>query len=263
VAANAAMHETSMRAARSGIAALAVSNSNHIGSCGYYARLASRRDQIGLVFSNSDALVVPSGGVTPLNGTNPIAMAAPGVGEDEFLLDMATSQVAYSRVLEALSSNQPLPPGWAADDRGRDSAAGGRAASLLPLGGYKGQGLGTMVQILCALLASTPFDAELSHLYHPPYDEPRRVSHFFIAIELKAFGDAKRFRERVTELLHKFRSSTPVTSGACVAVGGDRERLVCAARRKKGIPLTAAEYGLLAPHLEDPTRNQSVQENWA
>lgn len=263
VAANAAMREAMSRASRFGVAALAVANSNHLGAAGYYARLAARRNQIGLVFSNSDALVVPAGGAAPLNGTNPIAMAAPGLGEDEFLLDMATTQVAYSLVMDMLSKNQALPPGWAADEQGHDATRGGRVTALQPLGGYKGQGLGTMVQILCALLASMPLDAELTHLYHPPYDEPRRISHFFIAIELRAFTDVSTFRGRITELLDRFRSSPPAKGVVRVTVGGDPERRVRAARRVEGIPLTASEHDLLAPYLEMPARDPVVSSQSA
>jgi LDH2 family malate/lactate/ureidoglycolate dehydrogenase len=80
VAATAAMREAMARAATCGVAAIAVANSNHFGAAAHYAKLALQRDQIGLVLSNSDALVVPFGGMLPMNGTNPLAMAAPGVG---------------------------------------------------------------------------------------------------------------------------------------------------------------------------------------
>ena len=44
-----------------------------------------------------------------------------------------------------------------------------------------------MVEILCALLAGMPLDHELTHLYGEPYDEPRRVAHFFLAFDVAAF----------------------------------------------------------------------------
>lgn len=250
VGAAAAMREVMARARQFGIAALAVRNSNHFGRADYFARMASARGQIGLVFSNSDALVIPVGGIEPLNGTNPLAMAAPGMDDDGFFLDMATSQTAYSRVLLALQSGQPLEPGLAANELGLDAAAGGGVATLQPLGGIKGQGLGTMIQILCALLSTMPLDAELSHLYCPPYDRPRLISHFLIAIEIGAFVDLELFRTRLTELLNRFRDSPPAGESA-VMVAGDFERRAVRIRQREGIPISAADFALIAAYMPD------------
>jgi ureidoglycolate dehydrogenase (NAD+) len=236
VAANAAMREVIERASRCGIAALAVANSNHFGAAGYYARMAVPRGQVGLVFSNSDALVTPHGGTAALNGTNPIAMAAPGLDDDGFCLDMATSEVAYSRVMHELLG----------------SHAGRRATAMPtvpPLGGYKGQGLGTMVQILCALLADMPLDADLTHLYDQPYDSPRRVSHFMSAIDLRAFVDPAKFRSRLSGLLDSFRNS-PASCSDPVLVAGDLERRTKAERLRDGVPIEAAQRELLEPFLQ-------------
>lgn len=248
VAGAAAMRLAMARAEVFGVAAVAVRNSNHFGRADYFARLASARGKIGIVMSNSDALVVPVGGVAPLNGTNPLAMAAPGVEEDGFLLDMATSQTAYSRILQAIRDNAPIARGLAATRSGADVAEGGEVATLLPLGGIKGQGLGTMVQILCALLADMPFDAALSHLYGEPYDRPRRISHFMIALEIGGFMDPARFRARLSELLDTFRATPPV-GDARVAVAGDPERASLRRREIEGIPLDEDDYRLLADYL--------------
>ncbi|MBE1162004.1 Ldh family oxidoreductase [Dyella acidiphila] len=248
VAGSAAMREAIRRARIAGIAAIAVSHSNHFGRADYFARMASAAGQIGLVFSNSDALVVPFGGATPLNGTNPLAMAAPGHDGDGFYLDMATSQTAYSRVLHALHHGLPVAPGLATNQQGQDLSQGGELGALQPLGGVKGQGLGMMIQILCALLSNMPFDVELSNLYREPYDTPRLISHFMVAIEISAFVDLDVFRSRLSELLTLFRESK--ASGAePVRVPGDLEREAEAERRLDGIPLTAEDVELLGRHL--------------
>lgn len=250
VAANAAMRETISRASSYGIAALAVANSNHFGAAAHYATLATRHQQIGLVLSNSDALVVPFGGTTPLNGTNPLAMAAPALDGDAFVLDMATSQTAYSRVLHALSTDGPLDPSWLFASDGLPPSAD-RLPPLLPLGGAKGQGLGMMIQILCALLANAPFDAELTHLYHEPYDTPRQISHFMVAIEISAFAQPKQFQTRLSQLLESFRSCQSA-SGSKVMVAGDRERTVRRERLRNGIPVASPEWALLERFIDIP-----------
>lgn len=236
VAANAAMREAIERAARLGIAAVAVADSNHFGAAGHYARMAARKNQIGMVFSNSDALVRPAAGSVALNGSNPIAVAAPGMGDDGFFLDMATSEFAYSRLMQTLHEGSP-----------------NASRVLAPLGGYKGQGLGTMVQILCAVLTRMPFDADLSHLYTEPFTTPRQIGHLMLAIELEAFVDPDEFRARVSQLLTAFRES-PQTQDETVMNAGDREQAIRRRRLFDGIPLAEKEYALLAPHLSMATQ---------
>jgi ureidoglycolate dehydrogenase (NAD+) len=137
----------------------------------------------------------------------------------------------------------PLEPGWAitAED-GHDVAA------LKPLGGHKGHCLNMMVEILCALLAGMPLDHELSHLYAEPYDEPRRVGHFFLAVDLAAFVDPEGFRRRLSALMACVRAE-PAVAGERVLVPGDLESEQAAVRAREGIPLTAEELAFFA-HLQ-------------
>ena len=238
VAANAAMRHAIDRASAAGIAAVAVARSNHFGAAGHYARIAARRNQIGIVFTNSDALVVPFGGRERLNGTNPIAIAAPAMGDDDFCLDFATSEISFSSVLPALRNRAT----------NADLADLVREVALPPMAGYKGQGLAMAVQIFCALLSSMPFDAELRNMYEPPYSEPRRISHFMMAIDIAAFVDVAAFRERLSQLLARFRTAA-AAGDTPVRVPGDPERIARAERLRDGIPLLAEEAALLAPYL--------------
>ena len=61
---------------------------------------------------NTDACVVPFGGRKPFFGTNPFAFGLPGTKES-ILLDMATSQVAFGKIVYAKEKNQPIPEGLA------------------------------------------------------------------------------------------------------------------------------------------------------
>ncbi len=230
VAGRAACEEVVRMARENGTGAVAVRNSNHFGAASVYALEMSRQGVLGLSFTNSDALVAPFHGTRPLFGTNPISMAAQGDGEDLFCADFATSQVSYSKVRHHRAQGIPLEPGWAIED------------ALLPLGagsGHKGQCLGMMVEILCALLAGMPLDHELTHLYAPPYDEPRRVSHFFLAFDLAAFREPGDFRTDLSRLMGIVREQP--SSGDRVRVPGDPEAETAAARLRDGIPLTEEE----------------------
>jgi ureidoglycolate dehydrogenase (NAD+) len=227
-----------------GVGTVAVRNSNHFGAASVYTLAMARQGVLGMSFTNSDALVAPFHGLRPLFGTNPISFAVQGEGDDLFCADFATSQVSYSKVKHYNAQGIPLEDGWVVQ-------ADGDVAALKPLGGHKGQCLGMMVEILCALLAGMPLDHELSHLYAPPYDEPRQVAHLFLAFDIAAFQNPEAFRVSLSRLLRLVREE-PAVEGERVIVPGDLESEETARRRAEGIPLTDEEAAVFAG-LEERT----------
>lgn len=234
VAGRVAAAEAVRLAKENGVGAVSVRNSNHFGAASVYTLQMAREGVLGFSFSNSDALVAPANGLTPLFGTNPVSMAVGGEGDDLFCADFATSQVSYSKVKHHRAHGLPLEPGWVVE-------SGGQVAALQPLGGHKGQCLGMMVEILCAVLSGMPFDHELSHLYTPPFDEPRRVAHFFLALDLGAFREPGGFRADLSRLLGIVREQ-PAAPGERALVPGDLESEAEADRRANGIPLEDEEW---------------------
>ncbi len=106
-----------------GIGAVAVRNSNHYGAAGVYARRIAEAGLVGLtVGSVWRPAIVPTGGIAPQLGTNPISFAAPAASGRPFLLDMATSTAAIGKLKLADRAGKPIPEGWALDPR-RHSAA--------------------------------------------------------------------------------------------------------------------------------------------
>lgn len=225
-----------------GVGTVAVRNSNHFGAASVYTLAMARQGVLGMSFTNSDALVAPFHGVRPIFGTNPISLAVQGEGDDLFCADFATSQVSYSKVKHYNAQGIQLEPGWAVTADGRDAAEeeAGEVSALKPLGGHKGQCLGMMVEILCALLGGMPLDHELSHLYGEPYDEPRQVAHLFLAYDIAAFQNPAAFRASLSRLLRLVREQ-PAVEGERVIVPGDLESEETARRRVEGIPLTEGE----------------------
>jgi LDH2 family malate/lactate/ureidoglycolate dehydrogenase len=220
------------RARTHGVGIATVANANHFGAASVYTLAMARQGVLGLALSNSDALVAPHGGARAVFGTNPISLAAQGKGDDLFCADFATSQVSYSKVKHHQAHGLPLDPGWVVD------------GALKPLGGHKGQCLGMMVEILCALLAGMPLDHELSHLYAPPYDEPRRVSHLFLALDIAAFRDPQELRGQLSRLMEIVRSQ-PAAGAERVIAPGDLEEETAMLRRVQGIPLAEEEWQAL------------------
>jgi L-2-hydroxycarboxylate dehydrogenase (NAD+) len=156
IAGDVAMRLAIAKARDHDIGVVAVRNSNHFGIAGYYAMLALDHDLIGLALTNSSPLVAPTGRRRAMVGTNPIAVAVPTGDGRPFVLDMATSTVPVGRLEVYGRKGLPLQRGWAIDAAGDETvdAAAGRAGALLPLGGttgtggYKGYGLGMLVDLL-------------------------------------------------------------------------------------------------------------------
>ena len=242
VAANEAIKRAVALARQSGVSAISVTNSNHCGAAGYYATLAARSGMIGLVFTNSDALVAPFNGLIALNGTNPIAMSAPGLGDEVFSLDASTSQTSFLKALRAASADGESISG--------DSREKALREPLKPLGGYKGQGLGMMVQIFGAVLTGMPFDHQLSNMYDAPYNKGRKIGHSFICLDINTFMPLASFRARLSELLHIFRNSPPADPSSPVIVPGDAERRAHEKRVNEGLPLSDNVWTFMEPHVE-------------
>lgn len=244
VAGRFACDEAVRLARENGVGTVAVRSSNHFGAGSVYTLAMARQGVLGLSFTNSDALVAPFNGLRPFFGTNPISMAVQGEGEELFCSDFATSQVSYSKVKHHKAQGIPLQPGWAVTADGRDvtemAEEGAEVSALKPLGGHKGQCLGMMVEILCAVLTGMPLDHQLTHLYIEPFDEPRKVSHLFLALDVAAFQSPASFRAGLSRFLDLVREQ-PAIDGERVVVPGDPEAASTAVRRQEGIPLEDAE----------------------
>lgn len=255
VAGRIAAQEAVELARRFGLGAVAVGNSNHFGAASCHTLVMARQGALGLAMTNSDALVAPFNGTRPLFGTNPISMALEGAGGEVLCADFTTSQASFLKLRSRLEAGLPVPPGWAVSVDGRDASEaspGAEVAAMMPLGGHKGQCLGMMVEIFCALLAGMPFDHQLTNLYDRPYDRPRQISHFFLALDLASFGPVDDLRQRLSQLMGLVRCQEGMAGGR-VLCPGDLEAETARQRRREGIPMSDEELSsLTAAGLELP-----------
>ena len=151
-----AMDKAIELAKNTGMGAVSVKDSSHFGAAAYFGLRAAEKDCLGFAFTNADDLVKAHGGKESFFGTNPICFTAPMNSEEPFCLDMSTSVVSWNKIQNYRQSNESIPLGWAFDENGCEVTDPHKAKTLNPIGGYKGFGLGAMVDILCALLADGP-----------------------------------------------------------------------------------------------------------
>jgi LDH2 family malate/lactate/ureidoglycolate dehydrogenase len=220
-----------------GVGMVAVTNSSHFSIAGFYASMALSHDMIGLAFTNSAPLGVPSGGRENRFGTNPLAFAAPAGDELPFVLDMATTAVSLGKIEIAARHGKTLPVGWGLNAQGQpttDPYEVMRARLVAPLGSlpelssYKGYGLAVMVDILCGVLSGMGAGLRLPRL---------KAGHFFGALRIDAFRDVAEFKADMDQMIRDLHSTKPMDGVERVYVAGEKEYLAEQENRRLGVPL--------------------------
>jgi LDH2 family malate/lactate/ureidoglycolate dehydrogenase len=151
---------------------------------------------------------------------------------------MATTTVAMNRIVKAAANGEKsIPSGWAMDSEGRPSTDTEKALQglLMPLGGYKGSGLGLMIEILCGVLGGGAMSTEVGGVHI--VDRPMLTSQTFMAIDVGRFMTADEFDERVRCLVNIVKSSRPAQGYDEVLVAGDPEWRIEDRRKREGIPI--------------------------
>lgn len=240
VVAHKAMEIAIQKAHASGLAAVGVRNSNHCGMMAHYTLLAARASCIGIALSNTPPLMAPWGGATALLGTNPVSIAAPGSEGSPMVLDMATSEVARAKIIEASQKGERIPLTWGLDPAGRPTDDPDRAlkGTVSPMSGHKGSGAAMMIDILCALLTGAASLNEVGDLLSFRDSDKQNVGHFFQAIHIEHFVPLKEFQRRMDRFVRTIRTSRPASGVARVRLPGDRGNSTEEERKKRGIPLS-------------------------
>jgi LDH2 family malate/lactate/ureidoglycolate dehydrogenase len=190
-----AAQATIEKTAAHGIALVSVTDAWMSGRSAYYVEMIAKHRLVAIHTAASSPLVAPPGGLRPVLGTNPIAIAVPS-SRGPIVLDMGTSAYMMTEVMLRGRLGELLPEGVALGPGGeptRDPAAARRGA-LLPFGGYKGFGLALMMQVL-GLLAGSGLDAESDY------------GHLFVAFRPDLLGPADAFERRLTALIVRIKAT--------------------------------------------------------
>lgn len=225
-----------------GVAVASVRNSSHFGAVGYFTELAARAGLIGMGATSAAGIrVAPTFGAEARLGTDPWSFAAPTQG-DPFLLDMATTTVAYGKIRNKMNETAAMPLGWGTDAEGEPTRdpldVTRRGGFMAPLGGtpegasYKGYGLSVMVNILSSCLSGATLITDPMHTKKPQgYD----IGHFFLAIDPKLFRPAGAFEADTERLCGDLRATRPIDPGQPVMVAGDPQWSLAEERMARGI----------------------------
>jgi len=227
-------------AAEHGCGNVAVKNSSHFGAAACFALEIAAHDMIGMSFTHSDSLIIPTGGKRKFLGNNPVCFTAPVEGEGPFCLDMATSIITFNEVRRLRETGEVAPENVGTDDDGVPTTDPNRITMLLPVGSYKGYGLSLMVEVLCAMLTGMPYGPHINPMF-ATLEGRRRLGHFVSAMNIAAFCDPEEFKARMKAMMDELRAEPAVVPENPVMVAGDPEKKKAAERAVSGIPMTAEE----------------------
>jgi len=232
--------ETAIEMAKaSGAGIVGVGHSSHCGAMQLYTRMAAREHLVGIAFTHSSSVVVPHGGKEKYFGTNPLSIAFPRAGGEPVCLDMATSQVAWNKVLNARIEGEALDPGVAVDAQGEGTTDAHKARAAIPLGGpiygYKGYGLAFMIDLLCGAMNGMSFGPYINSMYEE-LDKPRKIGHLCIALDPGRFAGAASLETQVNAIVNDLRPRGDIL------FPGEPELLEQEKRRTSGIPIDAEAH---------------------
>jgi ureidoglycolate dehydrogenase (NAD+) len=238
-----AMDKAVEMAKKTGVGTASVKNSTHFAAAAYFGFRAADRDCLGFAFTNANALVKTFGAKEAFFGTNPICFTAPLEREGPFCLDMATAVVSWNKINNYRRENRDIPMHWASDSKGNPVTDPGQVQTINPVGDYKGYGLGMMIDILCGVLAGGPASKDILPMYPPKLDSTkRRLSHFFMAIDIDKFLGVAQFKKNLQRIVDEIRVVEPAVAGQKVMVAGDPEKKNYSIRVIEGIPVDDAIF---------------------
>jgi uncharacterized oxidoreductase len=232
---------------QTGLSAVALRNSGHVGRVGDWAEMAAQAGLISIHFVNAtgSVIVAPFGSTERRFSTAPYCVGVPVSGRAPLVLDFATSVVAEGKVLVASQGGRAIPEDsligpdgrisgdphvlygdYAGSDR-RDPRKG--AGALRAFGGHKGSGLALMCEILGGGLTGngcTSPDRRIANGMFSLYIDPGRVDPQGV------------FPDEVLRYVDYVKRAKTARPGEETLMPGEPEQRMRAQRLAQGVPLS-------------------------
>jgi LDH2 family malate/lactate/ureidoglycolate dehydrogenase len=215
--------------------------------------------------TNANPLVAPTFSISPMLGTNPIAVAIPAGSQPPFVADFATTPIARGKLAVSEKKGEKVPFGFVQDKEGQpsdDPAILKSGGSMLTLGGdyehgsHKGFCLSSIVDIFSAVFSGANFGPFVppSVAYLPVLETKvgEGTGHFFGAMRIDGFQDAAVFKSSMDKWIETFRNAKPAKNREKVLIPGDIEREKEIKIRAEGVsilPAIAKEISEIAVEL--------------
>ena len=235
------------KASASNMACVVSQNCHHVSRLGSYVQKIAERDLIGLAWANSSKhghFVVPFGGREGRLATNPIAYGIPRKTGHPIVMDMSTSMISEGRIRVLMYEGKTIPPGSVLDAAGNETTDpnvfyGPPKGTILPFGspalGYKGFGLGLMVEILAGVLGGNS----------TPVDLPYINGLCLMALNPEAFCGLDNFKDLIGVMSDYMTTTPPAVGAKEVVMPGELDFRIYDKRLAEGIPLSDETWQLM------------------
>lgn len=194
-------------------------NNTHCSSAAlaYYVDRIAKENLIGIMMSRAGGSVAPFGSADPLFGTDPMAFGFP-TNDEPILFDMATSPMTWTGLSLAKARGEQLPENIAIDGDGNPTTDPAEAleGAMFPFDhGYKGSGLGMVVEVLAGpLVASAYCDFKNAETY----------GNVIMAIDPELFVDTADFKANCSDMIKIIKNSRKQKNVEEVRLPGERAR---------------------------------------
>ena len=232
------------KAAKHGVAVIALRNSGHLGRIGDWPLQVAEAGMLSLHFVNTTGagiLVAPFGGIERRLSANPIAAGIPVAGKSPMILDMSACTIAEGKIRVALNKGVPVPEGCIIDSHGQPTTDpkvfyADPPGAILSIAGHKGYGLAVLCEVMAGALTgggcSNPANA-------------KRVVNGMLSIILDSsfFQADPAFAAEVQRFIDWVKSSAKTTPDSDILMPGEIEERTKAQRLRDGIDIDATTWG--------------------
>lgn len=194
--------------------------------------------------TQTDTCVAPHGGAERFLGTNPIAFGFPVAGEEPMIVDMATSAIAFGKILHAKETGKPIGEGLALDKEGNVTTDPHKIENLLPFGGHKGSGIALAIDALTGILMGANFGNHIVRMYGD-YDTMRKLASLVIVIDPEKLGNPL-FAATIKIMRDELRAVKPVPGVEKVLAPNDPQVRYKEKCQREGIPVVESIYQYLS-----------------
>ncbi|MTI16031.1 Ldh family oxidoreductase [Rhodobacteraceae bacterium RKSG542] len=230
-------------AKETGIGFVSVKKTSHCGALAYFAEMAAEAGCVSICMTQTDACVAPFGGADKFFGTNPIAYGFPVEGKPPVIVDMATSAIAFGKILHAKETNGSLPDGVVLNKDGAFTTDPHEFACLTHFGEHKGYGIALAIDALTGVFMGAAFGPHINAMYGD-YNKMRNLASNILVLDPAKFGTAN-YGAIMGQMVSELQSSRPAQGVDRVMVPGEPQVDYYANSLENGVAVAQPVYDYL------------------
>lgn len=210
IAAEFALKVANKRAKKYGVCLLGINNIQRYGILRTWVEKITAEGLFGVVMNTCEPAMTGHLGKKKVFGTNPLAFPLQ-TKEKNYIVDMATSEVAMSNIWKAKRENNNLPGNTFLDADGNFTTNPDEAKSVLPFGGIKGANLALLVQLLTGSVFGFKMASEIKSIYD--------IGYVFLVVDPNKTTETNNFLSKNQKLIDELKESCAVIPGSRSAKG--------------------------------------------